>query len=312
MTEKIFRSPTSAFSGFGAKPLMLNHRLHQSALFSDDMLATLIEHSARANYYVNTMDITRHDTRSRREGEIRDIPGHDVLEAIRTGAIWVLLLKPEQVDPAYGDLVQDIYREIAEIVPGFSSYNEKLSILVSSPNIQVYYHCDTPGQSLWQIRGRKTVYVYPNREPFLQQDRLEKIVLNEAHEISLRYDPAFEEHAVVYDLGPGEMLHWPLYCPHRIVNQDCVNVSFTTEHQTRDVRRNYIVNTANGVLRKRLGLQSLSQVTDGPLYYAKYGVAALHKLTAGRKPGQSFKVDFAVDPKAPRSVRDIPPYEFSK
>ncbi len=277
------------------------------------MLAELISNSARENYYVNTMDLSRHDITTRREGEIRDISGHGVLDAIKRGSIWILLLNPEQANPRYGELVREIYDEIADTVPGFKTDLSKMSILVSSPNIQVYYHCDVPGQTLWQVRGNKNVYVYPNEPPYLRQPDLEKIVLNEAHEISLPYDPAFDDAATVFDLQPGQMLHWPLNCPHRIVNGDCVNVSFTTEHFTPDVRRSFVVNYANGILRRELGWDQLSQTTQGLSYWAKYGVAGAYKLTGRQRVRrQSFKVDFKVDPTAPRGIADIPSYEFRK
>ena len=67
---------------------------------------------------------------------------------------------------------------MAETVPGFSPFRTKMTVLISSPDIQVYYHCDVPGQTLWQVRGNKTVSVYPNRAPFLEQAALERIVLH--------------------------------------------------------------------------------------------------------------------------------------
>jgi hypothetical protein len=298
---------------FGSKPLQLDHRLHQSPLFTDAALARLIEGSSRENYYVNTMDVTAHNVKSRREGAILDISGANVLEAVRNGQIWILIQNPDQVDPAYGQILQDVYREMAETVPGFRPFRKKMTVLISSPNIQVYYHCDVPGQTLWQVKGNKSVYVYPNRAPYLEQAALERIVLGEAHEISLKYDPAYDRDAVVYDLQPGQMLHWPLNAPHRIVNADCMNVSFTTEHFTTDIRRQYFVNYANGILRNRLGLSKLSQRTAGPTYWGKVMLGAAYKASgAKKKRSQVFKVDFAVDPNAPRGVRSIPPYEFRK
>jgi hypothetical protein len=170
-----------------------------------------------------------------------------------------------------------------------------------------------PGQTLWQVRGVKRVYVYPNIPPFLPQANIEKIVLGEAHEISLPYQPWFDEYAQVTDLEPGRMLHWPLNCPHRIVNADCLNVSFTTEHMTDELRNAYAVNYANGILRRRLGLHTLARPTSGPGLYARLGLAAAHKqlgLQARRRSG--FRIDFKVDPAAPSSVRNIPAFELRK
>lgn len=313
MPDELIGWPAGGREKFGSSPLQLSHTLHRSPLFSHAALARLIEGAKRENYYVNTMDVSSHNVRSRREGAIVDISGADVLEAVRTGQIWILIQNPDQVDPAYGALLEDLYREMSAQVPGFQPFNKKMTVLISSPKIQVYYHCDVPGQTLWQVRGNKSVYVYPAKAPYLEPAALERIVLGEAHEISLRYEPAFDDDAIVYDLQPGQMLHWPLNAPHRIVNADCVNVSFTTEHSTPDIRRSYRMNFANGVLRNRMGISNPSQATAGPSYWGKLLVGAAYKASGLKKrKSQVFKIDFAVDPKSPRSVRSIPPYEFRK
>lgn len=298
---------------FGRKPVCIKHRAHLSPLFSDATLARVIERSPRDCYYVNTMRRGATDRSSRREGEIRDLSGAQVLEAVRTGHLWILLLFPERVEPGYGALLEQIYDEIAVAVPSLHVKKKKLSILISSPDIPVFYHCDLAGQTLWQVRGRKTVYVYPNRDPYLPQPNLERIVLNEAHEISLPYDPAWDAKAETFTIDPGDMLHWPQSAPHRIQNASVVNVSFTTEHVTPQVRRFYVVNYGNGILRRTFGMQRLSQTMTGPAYVAKLATTAAAKaarLQKGRE--QRFRVDFRVDPTAPDCVRDIPAYEFSK
>jgi hypothetical protein len=313
MSGSIFSWNGQNIDDFSRVPMQIGHHLHQSDLFGDDALARLIENTDRENYYVNTMDIDAHDVSTRREGETGDLSGKAALRAVADGHIWYLLMRPEKVDPRYGELVERIYDEIGHQIPGFRATMKKMSILVSSPKVQVYYHCDVPGQTLWQIRGSKRVYVYPNQEPYLHQPSLEKVVLNEAHEISIPYRPEFDEAAVIYDLQPGQMLHWPLNAPHRIINHDCVNVSFTTEHFTDEIRRQFIVNKANGILRHRLGLNPRSQSTGGLAYWAKYGVAGAYKASGLQKQRRlSFKVDFTVDPDAPRGVRTIDGYEFRK
>lgn len=300
-------------AAFGERPLRFRHRAHETGLFSDERLAQLIERSPRESYYVNTMRKGATDRSARREGEIRGLAGADVLKAVRDGHIWILLLYPDQIDPEYGALLETIYGEITGHVPGLDVQKKKISILVSSPDIPVFYHCDLAGQTLWQVRGRKTVYVYPNKPPFLQQPNLERIVLNEAHEISLPYDSAWDAEAEVFTIDPGDMLHWPLNAPHRIQNASCLNVSFTTEHVTSAVRRNYAVHFGNGILRRTLGLANLSAATTGPSYWMKLGTMAAAKalkLQKGRE--QKFRVDFAVDPSAPGGFKDIPAYEFRK
>jgi hypothetical protein len=296
---------------FGSVPLQFDHKLQRHPLFSDEALARLIENAKREDYLVNTMDVTTHDLSSRQEGEIRDLSGQAVLQAVENGHIWILLLHQQRSNALYRDLLHRIYDEFSDRVPGFKPYLLNMAILISSPNVQVYYHCDIPGQMLWQIRGIKRVYVYPNRAPFLDQACLEKIALDESTEFSLPYQRSFDDHAVIYDLQPGQMLHWPVNSPHRIVNGNCVNVSFATEHFTRSLRRRYFVNYANGVLRAQRGWSDLSQKTTGLGYWGKLAVAAAHRLTDTQTRRKKIaKVQFAVDPTAPNGVRPIAGYRF--
>ncbi|MEJ1159394.1 hypothetical protein [Prosthecomicrobium sp. N25] len=297
---------------FGKHTVNLGHAFHTSPHFSDDALASLIDRLPRGSYHVNTMDPVTHDPRSRREGEIVGLSGREVIETVRQGRIWILIQNPGEVDPAYAGMLRDIYEELDERT-GQKTYRHKMSILISSPKIQVYYHADVPGQTLWQVRGVKKVYAYPNSAPFLPQDRIEKIVLGEAHEVSLDYQPWFDDYAEVVDLEPGRMLHWPLNCPHRIVNHDCLNVSFTTEHWTDELRNAYLVNYANGILRRYVPGARLSQSTDGIAAMAKCGLAAAYKVTGLQKARKRpFTIDFRVDPTAPLGVRSIEAYALRK
>jgi hypothetical protein len=314
MTQAVFTDFSSRHTElFSRHTVNLGHSLAASPLFSDDALAGLIERAPAGSYHVNTMDVTTHDPRSRREGIIDGLTGAQAIEAVRRGHIWILLQNPGLYDARYADMLAGIYAELEARVPGFRSYRQKLSILISSPNVQVYYHADVPGQTLWQVRGRKRVYVYPNAAPFLPQDALERIVLGEAHEISLDYQPWFDDYAEVIDLEPGRMLHWPLNGPHRIVNADCLNVSFTTEHWTGELRNAYAVNYANGILRSRLGFKALARPTNGPSLWARLGLAAAWKAAGLQKRRKHrFKVDFKVDLDAPWCVRSIAPFEHSR
>lgn len=299
---------------FGRHTIALSHRLHESPLFSDDALARLIERTPRAHYRVNTMDLTTQDARRWREGEIVGLSGAQVLEAIRRGRIWLLVERVETADAAYAGLLGGLFEQFEGLVPGLRTFHHRMSVLISSPGVQVYYHADAPGQMLWQIRGEKQVYIYPPTEPFLPQERLERIILGDAHEISLDYHPWFDEYAESLTLVPGRMAHWPLNSPHRIVNGDCVNVSVTTEHFTSHLRNAYLVNYANGLCRRRVWHSGrFSQSTHGMVALAKLGLAGFVKVTGLKQPAKRhFVVDFQVDPTADLGVRDVPPHRILK
>jgi hypothetical protein len=298
---------------FGEHTLRLKHRLDESPLLQDDALARLIEATPPEHCYINTMDRKAHNPRTRREGALKGLSGAEALQAVRSGNIWINIHKPDITDPGYRDVLDAIFTEFEGRVPGLKTYKRSMTLLISSPKVQVYYHCDVPGQMLWQIRGTKNVYVYPNVAPFLSHADMEKIILGEAHETGMPYQPWYDEHAQCIELKAGEMLYWPLNCPHRVVNQDCLNVSVTTEHWTDELRNVYAANFANGLIRRRFPNRNLSRATSGPAFWGKLALAGIYK-SAGLQKGRQRKrlIDFAVDPAAPESIRDIPSYAFSR
>jgi hypothetical protein len=297
---------------FGKHSLHLRHSLHKSELFTDAALAELIEKADRNDYHVNTRSAGPDGKKRRREGEFGKLSGEKILEAVRTGDIWINLRAPQKTHKAYGELLSEMYREFEARVPGLKTYKHLTTILISSPNVYVPYHADVPGQMLWQMRGRKRVWVYPGREPFLPQQAIEKLILGELHETDMPYRDWFDGWAQVVDLEPGYMLHWPLNYPHRVENHDSLNVSVTTEHYTSALRNAYAVNYANGLLRK-IGFRKLEQQQSGFGLYAKLALAAAHKFSGlGTKASKPYSIDFRVDPEAPNGYRDIEPYLLRK
>ncbi len=295
---------------FSKHTIGLQHGLHMSDLFTDDALAELIETTPRGSYHVNTMNPDAHEQNTWREGELGRCSGAQALEAVRKGTIWILIQKLES-HPVYGKLLNEIYDEFEARMPGSAFYKRKKSILISSPRVQVYYHCDIPGQMLWQVRGRKRVFIYPNTEPFLERPSMERIILGEADEQDTTYEPWYDDYAEVIDLEPGMMAHWPLNGPHRVANEDCLNVSFTTSHFTKAIRNSYAVNYANGVMRK-FGMNPEYRL-QGPSVVGKTALAAVYKASGLQRMNEmTFDINFRVDPDAPGGYVDIPSYRLQR
>lgn len=291
---------------WGAEPMRLEHRLHQHPLFSFETLERLIEVYPREHYSLVHMGAQGSARRTWREGTIGQLSGREVVEAIRNGRMWLNLRNIGQVDQRYRDVLDEIFEELHGRVPGFATNNRTSGILISSPLAQVYYHCDLPGQSLWQIHGRKRVYVYPARPPFVTPHQIEDIALFQV-EVDMAYDPAYDRDAQVYEIGGGEMLHWPLNAPHRVENLDSLNVSMTMEYWTDEIRRRHMMNMANGILRHKLGLQPTGLSTSGPVFWAKAALQAGMKrtglLTKARK--ERRPIDFVLDAERPGAILDL-------
>jgi hypothetical protein len=234
-----------------------------------------------------------------------DLPGRVILETVKTGRLWVNMRKINEAHPRYAQLLEAIYTELQDYMPDFATFKRTCGLLISSPKAQVFYHADVPGQTLWQLRGRKRLHLYPGDAPFLKPENLENIIRGVTEE-EIPYEPWFEDYATGYDLDPGDMLHWGLNRPHRVNNYDCLNVSITTEHWTPAIRRSFAMNYGNGILRQSLGWAPRSRALDGPAFWTKVGLTAAWRLS-GQQKRQSFKRRnrYRIAPGAPGGVVEI-------
>lgn len=306
MSEDILTWDEKHTSLWGNQPIKLRHNLHTSPLFSEETLAQLIEVYPREAYSIVHVG-ERTGEQIWREGDIGGLSGTQVIEAIAAGRMWLNLRGVQSIDKRYSDVLEQILDEFRAIsgMPPVTARNA--GILISSPNAQVYYHADIPGQSLWQIRGVKRVYVYPPTAPFLMPEQFERIILT-GLEVSIDYAAWYDEYAVVADLQPGEMMHWPLHSPHRVDNHDCLNVSLTTEYWTDPIRRAVMMNSGNAVLRSKLGITPQSHATTGPGFWVKAALQAgvkraglLEKQRKAMRP-----ITFRLDPAKPGALIDLP------
>lgn len=292
---------------WGHAPVKLRHRLHLSPLLSMAALADLIDAYPRRHYSLIHMG-ARHERRFWREGDLGGLKGADVIDWIAGGRMWLNLRRVEEIDGRYGDLLRAAYDAIAAGAPGEAMFNTSMGILISSPEAQVYYHADLPGQALWQIHGAKRIHIYPDRAPFLTPQTLEDIALFGV-EVDMPYEDWFDAYATTIDLEPGDMAHWPLNAPHRVENLGVLNVSLTSEHWSRKIARGHRVNVANGLLRHRFGLAPRGRTISGPSYWAKAALQAalrrsswVERQRAARRP-----VDFRLDPARRGRVLDLAP-----
>jgi hypothetical protein len=286
------------------QPLCLSHRLAGSPLFTRASLADLIERYPVEKYTLVHMG-AQGERKLWRQGVIGDATGAQVFEAIAAGRLWINLLHVNEVDSRYNELLNQIFAEVSEHVPGYATFSRINGILISSPGAQVYYHFDLFGQSLWQIEGSKRVYLYPPVPPFLKQENLERVAMYR-DEVSIEYETWFDEYAYVHELQPGQMMHWPLNSPHRIENQDRLSVSMTAEYFTHDIRRKLMLNTANGILRERLGVSPGRDVSGAGFWSKALLQSAVWR--SGLLEGERRKrlaITFKLDPARPGQIIDI-------
>jgi hypothetical protein len=291
---------------WGHQPIQLAHELHKSPLFSTDRLAELIERYPREHYSL-VQTGARGSSRVWREGEIGNLSGHQVMDVISRSGLWLSMRDIGAVDSRYRAMIDGMFEEVAAKVPEFEASSHQESILISSPDAQVYYHADMPGQALIQIAGRKRVFVYPNTRPFITPAHLEDIAVYD-DELDIPYEPWYDKHAKVFDIGPGQMLHWELNAPHRVENLDTFSVSMTVSYSNDQIRRSEIVNLANGLLRHRFGHTPRTRNLRGPSYFAKAVMQKLYRDSGWvkRRRLAHRPTEFRLDAAEPGKIVDLP------
>jgi hypothetical protein len=278
--------------------LLFEHTLHDSELFTDEALAALIDRYPREALEVFTMGYDPTTFGQWYLGRHGDLDGNALMEGVKAGRLWLNLRKVNHHDPAVKALADRMFEEIGANT-GVSTLKEDLGLLISSPNAHVFYHLDTPLVMLWQLRGVKTVHVYPPEAPFVSDPRLEGVVLRESDE-QLPYEFGWDRGAMVHDLKPGEMMTWVQNAPHRIVNQGMVNVSLSIEFMTPKALWRANVIYANGCLRRFFGLNPSLKTSPRWLAPLKVAFARIVKLVGGFQGHKSpLKPRFALDQEKP-------------
>jgi hypothetical protein len=259
------------------EPVRIAHTLHQHPLLSMESLARLIGRYPREHYSLVAMG-QQGQEKLWREGDFGGLAGADVLKAIERGRLWINMRNVSGIDAEYRALLDLIVETASAQCPGFDAPKREYGILISSPGAQVYYHADLPGQCLWQIAGKKRVYLYPPAPPFITPRDLEDIALFEV-EVDLPYSADYDAGARAFDLEPGQALHWPLNAPHRVENIEGMNISITVSYSTEEIHRANQVLLANAILRNRFGYTPKSRAITGPSYWSK---RVLQKLLRDR------------------------------
>lgn len=289
---------------FSRETLGFRHDLHERPMFDDAGLISLLDRYPRDKLGVFTMGADPVDWRSWRRGEAGDLSGAELLEAAKAGRIWLNLRKTNDYLPDYAELEREIFDEKQAQVPGLRTFKRDLGMLISSANAQVFYHLDVPLVSLWQLRGRKKVWVYPVADPYIGDPQLERIVLKETAE-QFAYDPSWDAGATAFDMEPGVMVTWPQNAPHRIENGPMLNVSLSIEFMTPPAVMRANVLYANGVLRKT-GLRPRLQAAPHPSALAKIALARGVKASGMSKTFQkNLASTFRVDLRAPDAIAEL-------
>jgi hypothetical protein len=292
------------FDPFGSRPIAARHCLDGGEILTDPVLIDLLDAYPRNRLQAWTMGTDPLRREEWQPVDTTDVCGKDLLAAVKTGRLWYNILRLDLFDGRYREIIDQLYGEMAKACPGFRPVSVAGTLLLSSPGAQVYYHADAPPTTLFHIRGRKRMWIYPAGDVrFVSQELMEDI-FGSAMDEEVPFSPEFDQYAEVFDLGPGDLVWWPQNAPHRIENLDSFNVSLSTRYQTEESQRRKLVYNANRFFRRRLGMKKLSVKETGLVAAIKCLAYRVCRRAGLEEPisGYIYQAKVQVDPKAPLGI----------
>jgi hypothetical protein len=180
----------------------------------------------------------------------------ETIRRIEECCSWMVLKRVEQ-DPEYNELLtrclDDVQALSEPLDPGMG--DRAGAIFISSPGAVTPYHMDIEYNFLLQLRGGKTIAVFPGKDrTLLSEEELEDHVTRKDIDRNLVYREEYMQKADVFDLKTGSALHIPSHDPHWVRNGPEVSISFSVAFLTRASDRQRVVHQFNHRLRK-LGLR---------------------------------------------------------
>ena len=179
--------------------------------------------------------------------------GLDIAETIRSieqNGSW-MVLKFVETDPEYRALLEATLSELHPIVGPATGAMLKMEgfIFVSSPHAVTPFHFDPEHNILLQLRGSKTMTVFPADDPAIAGPRLHEVFHMGGHR-NLPWQDAFLARGTAIDLLPGQAVHVPVKAPHFVRNGPETSISFSITWRSEWSYREASAHGLNALLRK--------------------------------------------------------------
>jgi hypothetical protein len=276
-------------SAYGQAIQKMDHNVLETGLYSDPQLIALLD-----THPETAMDIYRQS--SFQPCARGTASGAALLEAVRRGVLWINLRRLETVQSNHGHVVRCMHNAFARHM-GVKTSSRMGGLVISSAEARVGYNIAATDMALWHLRGRKRIYLYPNRAPFIRPRHVQNIALQGTGQ-SVPYKREFETESIAIDLEPGEVICWPHLSPYRVDNLEALNVSLNLESLTGKSRRRMGSYFFDGYVNRVFGTQR-AVTQPGPVSgFAKTAASGLIKkagiVRAQTRPQRpQFKVNLA-------------------
>ncbi|WP_375196278.1 cupin-like domain-containing protein [Sphingobium sp.] len=175
----------------------------------------------------------------------------ETIRTIETNGSWAVLKNVER-DAAYGALLDRALGELAPLVDRETGpmLHREAFIFLSSPGSVTPFHMDPEHNILLQIRGEKTMTVFPAGD-----EELVPAIQSEAFHAgghrNLDWRDGFRDRGTAVTLLPGDAIHVPVKAPHFVENGPAVSVSLSVTWRSERSVAEGELHGFNAILRRR-------------------------------------------------------------
>jgi len=284
---------------FMRAPMLFDHRLCETDLFSERALEALLDGYPVDGIDINLYDFDQAGQVSLKTGARGGVSGAQLLDAVRSGRLWLNCRDIMKMAPAIGAQVRRALGEMSAMCADFAAVKSWGQLIISSPRAKVPFHADPSGVILFHLQGRKRIFIYPADEAHAPSLELEKIVAQQQVE-DLPYQTSMDAAAKVFDLEPGQAITWPLYAPHRVENLSGLCVSLSVDFLTREQQ---VLNGAHftNLALRQLGLRPTPAHQLSPPAQKAFWLASgvFKRMGVLKERLSALPRDFRPDPAAP-------------
>lgn len=236
-------------SSFDRRPFTIKHDLTNHPLLTLPNLIELSRRLPESNIRYNRGDIPA--GQQIYTAPKTDLSIEETIRQIEECRSWMVIRFVEQ-DPIYRELLDQCLDEIEPltetITPGM--FKREGFIFITSPGSVTPFHADPEHNFLLQVRGKKTASLFDvSDRTIVSEETLESYSRGEPFKGEFKDE--YQEKAFVFDLSPGDGLHFPQNWPHWVKNGDEVSISFSITFRSAKSERTSIIYSVNHALRQR-------------------------------------------------------------
>lgn len=180
-----------------------------------------------------------------------DLSIEETIRSIEENGSWMVLKRIEQ-HPDYARLLKETLAELEDVTQPRTGamLGQEGFVFISSPHAVTPFHFDPEHNILLQIRGEKTMTVFPKDDERIVDPRAHEEFHLGRHHRNLEWREEFADVRTDFPLRPGDAVHMPVKIPHWVKVGDEVSISLSITWRSEWSYREADARALNSVLRR--------------------------------------------------------------